>query len=133
MEELADSTGLVDNSELADDAYLDGLRNYRQKRRSDTISAVREAITRLKTDGKEINFNAVAHESHITRKTLYAVDEVRVMILQERGEGAKREAEAGETSNDPDMQRARIVKLENKLNALKSGLRAIRAELLRDF
>ena len=130
MEELADSTGLVDNSELSDDAYLDGLRNYRQKRRSDTISAVREAITRLKTDGKEINFNAVAHESHITRKTLYAVDEVRVMILQERGEVAKREVE---TSSDPDMQRARIVKLENKLNALKSGLRAIRAELLRDF
>ncbi|GHV59788.1 hypothetical protein FACS1894103_3900 [Campylobacterota bacterium] len=144
---VRDGVGVGNEAVVEDGAYLDGLRAYQQRRRSDTLAAVREAIERLKADGKEINFNAVAHESHITRKTLYAVDEVRSMITHERGEAVavaveKVVAVAGVAppappANDPngenEMQRARIVKLENELNALRSSLRAIRAELLRDF
>ena len=65
---------------------LEGLKQYQQEKRADTLKKVRDAIDHLQANGLPIHFKSVAEISGITRKTLYKVEELKTMVREYRGD-----------------------------------------------
>lgn len=65
---------------------LEGLKQYQQEKRAETVRKVQEAIDYLQTNGLPVHFKSVAEISGITRKTLYKVDELKNMVRRRRGD-----------------------------------------------
>lgn len=65
---------------MVEPVNIEGLEKYQKQKRSETIAKVKQAIERLQEEGNDVNFKSVSQVSFITRKTLYKVPEIRVMI-----------------------------------------------------
>jgi vacuolar-type H+-ATPase subunit I/STV1 len=100
---------------------MQALREWQNNRRSQTISAVKVALERLKNNNDAISFQAVAKESGVARKTLYAISELRAMVLAER--------DGDNMENTLLRQTKRIAELEQELKTLKDTLYAIRSAI----
>ncbi|GHV03010.1 hypothetical protein AGMMS50229_00920 [Campylobacterota bacterium] len=98
---------------------MQALRDWQNKRRDQTVTAVKDAIASLNARNETINFRTVAIESKITRKTLYAVSELRLLIGEAKNNGAI----------DGAKEFRRISELENEVKKLKDLLYAIRAQI----
>lgn len=91
------------------------LRNWQQAKREATIEAVQKAIDSLLISGSEITFSAVAQEAQIARKTLYAVAELKSLVLAHRAD-----------QDDTTKLTAKIAELESENKKLRDALFAIK-------
>ena len=103
---------------------MEALRSWQEQRRSGNIASVRQAIETLKERGETVNFRSVAALSGLTRKTLYAVPELKLLVLAQR-----KKEEPDTHAKIIAEQAARIHALEGELARIKGRLYALRATL----
>ncbi|MDR3162512.1 MAG: hypothetical protein LBT81_01450 [Helicobacteraceae bacterium] len=96
-----------------------GLKEWRDKKRAETIAEVLRALERLKESGRAVNFRSLSEEANVSRKTLYQIEEIRAYVRRERGEND------GETKL---LQR--IKELESENRSLKAALKEIKVHAL---
>ena len=94
-----------------------GLKRFQKEKRESTIQKVNDAITRLETEGKEVNFKSVAAESFITRKTLYKIPELRERIESLRPQPANK------SEYYLESLKRRVSELEKENNELKDKVK----------
>jgi hypothetical protein len=100
-------------------AFVVGLEKFQHAKRQETLDRVQQAITKLQSEEKEINFKSVSDISGITRKTLYKVDELRTLIESLR---QNRHPNGGASKAALQEQLDKIDLLEKENSALKREL-----------
>ena len=100
------------------------LKELHSKRKAMTQEKVDKAIQRLIKAQKAINFNSVASESGVTKKTLYDNKDIRerIEILRHQQSQVPTPAQVKREMNDNNKD-AIIASLKEKLKGLKKKIR----------
>lgn len=103
---------------------MEALRQWQQQRRNETLEAVSQAVQTLRAQGQAVNFRSVSALSGLTRKTLYAVPEAKLLILSQRKDG-----QLDESERKLAHQAARIYELEREVSRLRNALYLLRSKI----
>ena len=91
-----------------------GLRRYSEQRKKETEIKVRKTLDKMKREGRDINYEAVAKEAGVSRATLYNNSDLREEIALIKNEEVER-------------KKKQLVKEEDKIKCHDSKIAELRS------
>ena len=111
------------------------LKELHSKRKAITQEKVDKAIQRLIKSQKAINFNSVANESGVTKKTLYDNKDIREHIETLRQQQSQVKREMNDNNKDAIIAslKRKIKRLEEENKELKEQLKVNYADIYKQL